>query len=101
MNPKVIMAVAWYRAEDWQRWQAISVDKMEDTYEEWLKEAQRFVLEFTRQGNEIQRVVIEPDEFLKWAGNSGKQVSGSSRSEYAALQLRTKSEQPRWYRKEQ
>ncbi len=81
------MAVAWYRAEDWPRWKAISEDGMDDTYEEWLKEARQAVLTTSLGGAEVHRVIIEPDQFLKWARSKRKPITGGSRSEYAITTL--------------
>ena len=91
-TPKVIAAVAWYRAEDWPRWKSISEDGMDDTYEEWLKEVRQAVLNMSLEGMEVHRVIVDPDAFLEWARSKRKPITSSSRSEYAVMTFQT--EQP-------
>ena len=89
---QAVLAVAWYRAEDWPRWLAISEDKMPETYEEWLKQARQFTVMATLKGMAIHRVIVEPDAFLKWASSKRKPITSSSRSQYAVMTFQT--EQP-------
>ena len=84
-TPKVIAAVAWYRAEDWPRWKSISEDGMDDTYEEWLKQARQAVLTMSLESMEVHRVSVDPDEFLNWARSKRKPITSASRSEYAVM----------------
>ena len=83
MEPEMLMNLAWYREEDWPRWLEISDDEMCATYSQWLKGAEKTLLEATRQGTVVHRTEIRPDEFLTWAKLKRIPLNGHARIEFA------------------
>lgn len=83
MEPEMLMNLAWYREEDWPRWLEISDDEMCATYSQWLKGAEKTLLEATRQGTVVHRTEIRPDEFLTWAKLKRIPLNGYARIEFA------------------
>jgi hypothetical protein len=64
------LSIPWFREEDWPRWRSIDPDFQSD-YPCWLG---RFETVFERyeamtqiMGHRVIKVVIDPDEFLKWS----------------------------------
>lgn len=54
---KAVVGVAWYRLKQWQRLRAVSIDAddLEDTYEEWLRQAEQKVAELSAVGLCLKR----------------------------------------------
>ena len=91
----VRMGVAWYRKEQWELLRKISedVDKLEGTYEEWLREATVGLKRMKDIGMEAEKVDIDVNELVAWCKQRGEPVNGSSRSEFAADKIRRKYEE--------
>ena len=49
---KIVSGVAWYHPEQWQRLREVSedVDNLEETYDAWLKTAERLIRDFPLTG---------------------------------------------------
>ena len=85
--PKMVgMAVAWMRKEDWPRWLAIDPDFQPD-YNHWLKRMEATVKQFEDKGTLLEKVIINPDEFVEWCDVNGYKVGSKARSTYAAQTL--------------
>jgi hypothetical protein len=85
--PKMIgMAVAWMHKEDWPRWLAIDPDFQPD-YSHWLKRMEATVKQFEDKGTLVEKVIIDPDEFVEWCRVNGCKVSSQARATYASLTL--------------
>ena len=89
------MGVAWYRKEQWELLRKISedVDELEETYEEWLREATVGLKRMKDLGMEVEEVDVDVNELVAWCKQRGEPVNGSSRSEFAADKIRRKYEQ--------
>ena len=83
------VGVAWYQPDQWQKLLAISVDKekLEETYEEWMQEAERVIKELRRQGLHIVKVEVNIEELVAWCQKKKIPVNGEARSMYAAHKL--------------
>ena len=77
------MCLAWYRREQWDRWKAITDDKMFHTFDEWLEGANDAVEDCTRKGMVVHRTEIDVEECLEWAKARGLKIDGHSRSLFA------------------
>ena len=82
--------VAWHRRDQWQRLREVSTDveKLENTYEEWLQLANEKIKELTAAGVSIGKVHIDIEQLIQWCEENGLEVNGSSRARYTAERLR-------------
>ena len=87
------VGIAWYQPDQWQRLLTVSVDKdkLEETYNEWIKEAERVIKELRRQGLYIIKVDVNIEELVAWCRKKKIPVNGEARSMYAAYKLQQSS----------
>ena len=84
MNIKT-MAVTWFRKEDWPRWLAIDPDFQPD-YDRWLKQSEQAMADYDDPRYVLEKVMVDPDEFLEWSRvNAGGKVGQSARTQYAGF----------------
>ena len=89
MNLKTL-AVTWFRKEDWPRWLAIDPG-FDPDYENWLRKSERAMVEHADPRYVLEKVAVDPDEFLEWSRvNAGGEVGQSARGQYAAEVLMKK-----------
>jgi len=64
-----VASVAWYRSEQWPRWQEIGVERdlMLLTYQNWAKGAEYILMELTRYRIEVHRIEVDVNEFIAWS----------------------------------
>ncbi len=89
MKEKRIVGLAWWQADQWKRLKEISEDRenLEDTYEEWRKNASGVIRELEAQGQIIKKVSINLEELILWCNENSKPLNGASRAEYSAYIL--------------
>ena len=85
-----ILGIAWYRREEWSHLLEISADRdeLEDTYEEWLSNAETRLHEMAEAGINPTKVYINLDELQKWCIVQGRPLDGSARAVFTAEKLR-------------
>ena len=85
-----ILGVAWYRREEWFHLLEIAADRdeLEDTYEEWLHNAEMRLHEMADAGVNAMRVYINVDELQDWCIVQGRPLDGSARAVFTAEKLR-------------
>ena len=66
-------------------------DELEDTYEEWLQNAETRLQEMTEAGINPAKVYINLDELQKWCIVQGCPLDGSARAVFTAEKLRQHS----------
>jgi hypothetical protein len=99
---KLVAGVAWYRPEQWSRLVEICSDAeaLDDSYEDWLRNATARFEQLTAAGWTLKRVDVEVEQLLAWCVVRGRPVDGQARSAYAAYLLeqqyknRTKEQNP-------
>lgn len=86
----VAVGCAWYRRDQWQRLREISSDpeKLEQSYEEWVGNAERAIEGMREAGMRVEKVDVDVEELLAWCQTQGVEVDASARAHYAAQQLR-------------
>lgn len=79
------VGIAWYREADYARLRAMfeDGDVLHDTWEEWLKTANDTVAVLERDEAIVERVIIEPDEFLAWCTARGMPLNAKTRGTFA------------------
>ena len=81
--------IAWYRPEDWQRLREISSDRadLEDTYEEWLDQAEDKFRKIRNAGMDVTKIFVNLDELKSWCEENNLDINADSRSNFAAVKL--------------
>jgi|GEM_PF-317604 len=82
----VVMGVAWYRPEQWERLREISEDReeLETTYEDWKGSAERALREMRKAGMYPEKVDIDVEDLLRWCNEQNQPVDSSARVRYTA-----------------
>ena len=89
MNIKAL-AVTWFRKEDWSRWLAIDPE-FDPDFDHWLKRSEQAMVAHADPRYVLERVMVDPDEFLDWSRvNAGGKVGQSARAQYAGFVLMKK-----------
>jgi hypothetical protein len=88
-SPSTAIGVAWYRPEQWETLRNVSVDrdKLEETYSEWLVEAERVIKQLQQRGLRVIKVDVEISELMLWCESQRIPLDGEARSNYAAFKM--------------
>ena len=88
-NDNMIIGVCWYKEEQWERFKEIVPDpeNIEDTYQQWRKDAEKAFNELRANGANIKKVLVDTEEMLIWVNEQNRPLNGEARSEYAAFIL--------------
>ncbi len=88
-SPSAVIGVAWYRPEQWEIMRNVAVDgdKLEDTYAEWLMDAERVVKQLQQGGLRVIKVDIEVADLMLWCESQQIPLDGKARSNYAAFKV--------------
>ncbi len=84
---KVVYSFAWFQPNEWHHLKEIIDDpsSLDDTYEEWRKNAESAIGELRANGQTVKKISIKISELLTWCESKGIKPDGKARSEYAAL----------------
>jgi hypothetical protein len=88
-SPATVIGVAWYRPEQWETLCNVSVDrdKLEETYAEWLVDAERVVKQLQQRGLRVIKVDVEISDLMLWCESQRIPLDGEARSNYAAFKV--------------
>lgn len=81
------IGVLWLHPKDYARFREICGADVDDTYEAWRDRIEGKLKALTARGIEVERVLIDPDEFLTWCQAKGQQPNGEARAAYPAYLL--------------
>src|SRR5437870_13809954 len=89
---RIVTGVAWYRPEQWERLRDVSedVDNLEETYDAWLKTAERMIRDGIPTDVRVVKIDIDVEEVLAWCNVKGLAMNAESRSRYVAEKVRQK-----------
>jgi hypothetical protein len=95
-NEQLVFGLCWYQSEQWSRLLEISedADDLEETYEEWRKNAHKTIQEFQANGKKIKKVKINLEQLLFWCNEKILPVNGKSRAEYVTYVMQQKNQKP-------
>lgn len=84
---KIVYSFAWFQPEEWTRLKEVVEDPstLDDTYDEWRKNAESTIGEFRANGQSVRKISIKINELLDWCESKGVKPDGKARSEFAAL----------------
>ena len=91
---KIVSGVAWYRPEQWQRLREVSedVDNLEETYDAWLKTAERLIRDGIPADVVVEKIDIDVEEVLAWCNVRGLPMNTASRAQFVSERVRQKHE---------
>jgi hypothetical protein len=77
---QVVVQIAWYRREEWEKLRSLSADgdKLEKTYDEWLKLAEKTVGQLKGQGVTANKVDVAIDELAQWCQQHGRKLDAAA-----------------------
>jgi len=78
------IAITWFNEADWPRWLAIDPEFQPD-YDLWLERMDKMIAALHAQNIGVVKVMVDPDEFVRWAGDD---VGSIRRSTFAALKAK-------------
>ncbi len=78
-------SLCWFDKEQWELLAKIDPDGVDDSYEEWRKNANEAISNFSANGQNLVKVSIKVAELQEWCKNKGFEPNSSSRSEFAAM----------------
>ena len=102
LSGPIEVGLVWYRREDYPRVLQIMLDAedLQESWNEWRRDARRVERELRRQGVPTSRVVLDPDTFLNWCAVRGLEPIASSRSAWASETARARTRNERRDRSE-
>lgn len=86
------VGLAWFRQEDYAALRQIFTDgdKMPDTWEEWLKKAEKMEDQMRSRFDVVERVYIDPATFPAWCAAHGASVDRQGRHAFVAATVAEK-----------
>lgn len=84
-SEKMVVAMAWYRREQWLLLRAMSADadKLEPDYQSWLAFALRQIRDLESKGIRVQKIEVEVGALSRWCESEGRAMDGEARAEFA------------------
>jgi hypothetical protein len=79
------LSLCWFDKEQWEHLAKIDPDGVDDSYEEWRKEANKAISNFAANGQKVEKVSIKVAELQEWCKNKGIAPNSSARAEFAAM----------------
>jgi len=85
-NQQPIICIAWFRREQWFLLKLKAADSalIEDTYDEWEKEAEKLVQKVIALGQQLYKIDVDVFELEKWCKEKGLPNDSNARSQFAA-----------------
>jgi len=93
-RPKQVTAIAWYSPEQWKllKRQAVDAHLLDDTYEEWHKNASRLIARLKNDRIKFVKCFVEVSEVEEWCQEQGLPLDGTARSRFVAESVQTQHE---------
>ena len=91
---RIVTGVAWYRPEQWERLREVSedVDNLEETYDAWLKTAERLIRDGIPADVVVEKIDIDVEEVLAWCNVRGLPMNTAARARFVSERVRQKHE---------
>lgn len=89
-----VVGVAWYRRDQWPRLLEASADRamLEDTYDEWLQNAEKTMKSFKARGIRLEKVDVDLEQLLFWCAQRGRPVNAESRTDFTMDKMQRMAE---------
>lgn len=88
-STKIVGGVAWYFREQWSRLLEVGSDgeNLEDRYEDWLRLAERAMIDIKRSGITPKKVYVDVEKLIEWCSSQNREIDGSARSQFVHMLL--------------
>lgn len=85
------VGLGWYREDQWSLLREVSedVEKIENTYFEWVVNANEAIHNLERIGHKIVKVDIDVNELIDWCKKENTPINGESRSKFISMKTKT------------
>jgi hypothetical protein len=85
-----VVGIAWYDSTQWIKLKQIAADteQLDNTHEEWKRNAERTERQLAADGMLVRRVPIDVDALVAWCRAQNKPVDGAARAEYTSRIVR-------------
>lgn len=92
-KPEKVIAICWFRREDYDRAKAAMVDpgRLYADYDEWLKEGQAFEREMQAQGVRVVRIRFDATAFALFCLSRQLPADGVARAAWATEEAMKRS----------
>jgi hypothetical protein len=82
----MVLGVAWYRADQWQRFRTLAsdTDALHETYTEWETNALEKLRELHALGIAARAVPIDVDALAQWCHEHNLAVDSAARAQFVA-----------------
>jgi hypothetical protein len=92
MSETTVIGLVWLDPQEYDQFRAACVDgdDLQDTYEEWLADAQRVFDIASAAGHHVEKIPVRLAEFSIWCRLKGLPMNADSRSRYANEAVRLK-----------
>jgi len=82
--PDAQLGLAWYSREAWERLRKIADDreKLDDTYEDWERNALGTIRDLESAGRRVAKVPIDIDTLLAWCRDRHTRLDSAARAQY-------------------
>jgi hypothetical protein len=88
-----MIGVPWFRRESYPRIQTLPGSDLKDDYEQWQERAERMYNVMHSAGQNLTRVVLEPEELKRFAREIGAEaITANVRAELANRKLEQKQQ---------
>jgi hypothetical protein len=84
-QPTEIIAMTWYRSEDWDQLLAIFEDahRLPASHAQWLQRADAQCRQYENSGTVVEKVNIDPKTFSVWCRQRSIKIDAEARTRYA------------------
>lgn len=93
-NPTTVVAAAWFRREDYPRIIEIAEDAMPPTFDEFEARMTQTIAGMEARGIVCRKVLVDPNELIAFARNSGAKIDSKTRSQFAVFLLMQENNRP-------
>lgn len=87
MKDQPAMAMCWYDEEQWGILKAREPEVLDDTYEEWRRNATSALHELRQAGHNIRKITIKIDQFDRWCAENSVRPDAEARAAYVTWKL--------------
>ena len=93
-HTNVSVGVGWYTEVEWAKVKSAAVDseRFEETYTEWLKMAEKALVDLRATGIDAEKSYVNASEFLAWCLAHNRPNDGATRAQFVSEQRRRGSE---------
>ena len=67
-------------------------DRFESTFDEWIKMAERALVDFRMAGINAIKVMVDADDFASWCAKHNMENDATARAEFVSAKVRTQHE---------